>query len=69
MVTENQRWDEAKKEAKEMVEKSVWHNNIRFIMALRNVLQEKLDEHRKEFDEKEKKQTEEFLEKKRDKNL
>ena len=54
MVTEQEKWHETKKEAKEMVEKSMWHNNIRFIMALRNVLQEKLNEHNKKIENKNK---------------
>jgi len=48
MITENQQWTKAKKEAIHFVEVQSWSKNIRFMMALRNEIQKRLDEHIKE---------------------
>lgn len=42
MVTENDKWEEAKRQAKDLIEKSPWSNNIRFMMALRDILQKNI---------------------------
>ena len=51
-ITEQDHWDEAIKEAKELIEKSSWSKSIRFLMALRNEIQRKLDEYNKNLEKK-----------------
>jgi flagellar biosynthesis protein FliP len=52
MVTENEKWEEAKKQAKDFINKQTWSNNIRFLMTLRNEIQKILNQHEKEIDKK-----------------
>ena len=52
MVTENQKWEKAKKAAIHFIAGQSWSGNIRFMMALRNEIQKKLDEHIKEMENK-----------------
>lgn len=48
MITEQDKWTEAKKMANDHILKSSWSKNIRFMMALRNALQKIISEHQKE---------------------
>ena len=52
MITENAKWEEAKKQAKDFVNSHAWSKNIRFMMALRDAIQKKLNTHFKEMEKK-----------------
>lgn len=52
MVTENAKWEEAKKQAKDFISSHTWSKNIRFMMALRDALQKIISEHHKELEKK-----------------
>jgi hypothetical protein len=52
MITENAKWEEAKKQAKDFLNNHSWSSNIRFMMALRDAIQKRLDAHIKEVEKK-----------------
>lgn len=52
MITENDKWTEAKKMAKDHILKGSWNKNIRFMMALRDALQIIISKHQKESEKK-----------------
>lgn len=52
MISENDKWTEAKKMAKDHILKSSWSKNIRFMMALRDTLQKIISDHQKEVEKK-----------------
>lgn len=54
MITENQQWTKAKNEAMHFIEKQSWSKNIRFMMALRDEIQKRLNKHIKEQENKRK---------------
>lgn len=52
MITENDKWNEAKKMAQDHISKSSWSKNIRFMMALRDALQKIISDRQKELEKK-----------------